>query len=84
LAGLTKYVLFGVRWRRPSTESYCAFDARAGRDRNGLPVGLRDHASRHLPSRIFTGAALTTILVIATLALLIGLERAPIRSAAPR
>jgi 2-aminoethylphosphonate transport system permease protein len=33
---------------------------------------------------IFTGAALTLILVIATLVLLIGLERAPIRSAAPR
>ena len=33
---------------------------------------------------IFTGAALTMILVVATLVLLIGLERAPIRSAAPR
>jgi 2-aminoethylphosphonate transport system permease protein len=33
---------------------------------------------------IFSGAALTVILVVVTLALLIGLERAPIRSAAPR
>jgi 2-aminoethylphosphonate transport system permease protein len=33
---------------------------------------------------IFSGAALTMILVVVTLALLIGLERAPIRSAAPR
>ena len=33
---------------------------------------------------IFTGAALMMILVVATLVLLIGLERAPIRSAAPR
>jgi 2-aminoethylphosphonate transport system permease protein len=33
---------------------------------------------------IFSGAALTTILVVVTLALLIGLERAPIRSAAAR
>ena len=33
---------------------------------------------------IFSGAALTIILVVVTLALLIGLERAPIRSAAPR
>ena len=33
---------------------------------------------------IFTGAALTMILVVATLVLLLGLERAPIRSAAPR
>jgi 2-aminoethylphosphonate transport system permease protein len=33
---------------------------------------------------IFSGAALTMVLVVATLALLIGLERAPIRSAAPR
>jgi 2-aminoethylphosphonate transport system permease protein len=33
---------------------------------------------------IFSGAALTTILVVVTLALLIGLERAPISSAAPR
>src|SRR5271163_4665533 len=33
---------------------------------------------------IFSGAALTMILVVTTLALLLGLERAPIRSAAPR
>jgi 2-aminoethylphosphonate transport system permease protein len=33
---------------------------------------------------IFSGASLTMILVVVTLALLIGLERAPIRSAAPR
>ena len=33
---------------------------------------------------IFSGAALTMILVAVTLALLIGLERAPIRSAAAR
>ena len=33
---------------------------------------------------IFSGAALTMILVVATLVLLLGLERAPIRSAAPR
>jgi 2-aminoethylphosphonate transport system permease protein len=33
---------------------------------------------------IFSGAALRMILVAVTLALLIGLERAPIRSAAPR
>jgi 2-aminoethylphosphonate transport system permease protein len=33
---------------------------------------------------IFSGAALATILVVVTLALLIGLERAPIRSAAQR
>ena len=33
---------------------------------------------------IFPGAALTMILVVVTLALLIGLERAPICSAAPR
>ncbi len=33
---------------------------------------------------VFSGAALTTILVASTLALLVALERAPIRSAAPR
>jgi 2-aminoethylphosphonate transport system permease protein len=33
---------------------------------------------------IFSGAALTMIFVVTTLALLLGLERAPIRSAAPR
>ncbi len=33
---------------------------------------------------VFSGAALTMILVAVTLALLIGLERAPLRSAAPR
>ena len=33
---------------------------------------------------IFSGAALTMILVVATLALLVGLSRAPIRSAAAR
>jgi len=46
-----------------------------------LPVaifGLTDRGD------IFSGAALTMILVAATLALLIGLENAPIRSAAPR
>ena len=52
------------------------------------PPGLGDDAGRdlrpHRPRRIFTGAALTMILVVVTLVLLIGLERAPIRSAAPR
>ena len=65
-----------------------AFDGRTRRHRDGLspgwvtmPVaifGLTDRGD------IFSGAALTMILVAVTLALLIGLERAPFRSAAAR
>jgi 2-aminoethylphosphonate transport system permease protein len=46
-----------------------------------MPVAIFSLTDR---GDIFSGAALTMILVVTTLALLLGLERAPIRSAAPR
>jgi 2-aminoethylphosphonate transport system permease protein len=46
-----------------------------------LPVAIFSQTDR---GDIFSGAALTMVLVITTLVLLVGLERAPIRSAAPR
>ncbi len=51
------------------------------------PAGSTMHRWRSLGSRreaTFSGAALTMILVAVTLALLIGLERTPFRSAAAR
>ena len=46
-----------------------------------LPVAIFGQTDR---GDIFSGAALTMVLVVTTLALLVGLERAPIRSAAAR
>jgi len=46
-----------------------------------MPVAIFSLTDR---GDIFSGAALTMILVVTTLLLLIGLERAPLRSAAPR
>ncbi len=46
-----------------------------------MPVAIFGFTDR---GDIFSGVALTMILVVVTLALLIGLERAPICSAAPR
>jgi 2-aminoethylphosphonate transport system permease protein len=46
-----------------------------------LPVAIFSQTDR---GDIFSGAALTMVLVVTTLVLLVGLERAPIRSAAPR
>jgi 2-aminoethylphosphonate transport system permease protein len=46
-----------------------------------LPVAIFSQTDR---GDIFSGAALTMVLVVTTLALLVGLERAPIRSAAAR
>ena len=46
-----------------------------------LPVAIFSQTDR---GDIFSGAALTMVLAVTTLALLVGLERAPIRSAAAR
>jgi len=46
-----------------------------------LPVAIFSQTDR---GDVFSGAALTMVLVVATLALLLGLERIPIKSAAPR
>jgi 2-aminoethylphosphonate transport system permease protein len=44
-----------------------------------LPVAIFSQTDR---GDVFSGAALTMVLVVATLALLLGLERVPIKSAA--